>query len=69
MAEQYLDAHNKKLSTKTTVARQDVKDNKIVGSGSEKYVMRCFACDGRGHRAVDCPSRASTSWSKFNCCI
>ena len=31
MAEEYLDAHNKKLSTKTTVARHDVKD---AGYGS-----------------------------------
>ena len=29
MAERYLDAFNEKLSTKTTVARQDVKENKF----------------------------------------
>ena len=60
MAWQYLDAHNKKLSSKTTMARQDVRDNKHARSGSQRDVLRCFACDGRGHKAVDCPSRAST---------
>ena len=34
MAEHYLDAHNKKLSTMTTLTRQDAKDNELVGSGS-----------------------------------
>ena len=66
MAEQYLDAHNKKLSSKTMVARQDVRDNKLVRSGSQKDVLRCFACDGRGHRAVDCPNRAWTSRNELN---
>ena len=41
MAEQYLDAHNKKLSTKTMVARQNVRDNKFAESGSQKDIMRC----------------------------
>ena len=49
MVEQYLDAHNKKLSTKTTVARQDVRDIKLAGSEGQRDVMRCFACDGRGY--------------------
>ena len=65
MAEQYLDAH-KKLSTETTVARQDMRDNKLAGSGSQKDVLRCFACDGRDHRAVNCPRRASTSPKELN---
>ena len=52
--EQYLVTHNKKLSSKTTMARQVVKDNNSAGCGSN-------ACNGRGHRAVDCPSRALTS--------
>ena len=53
-----LNAHNKKLSTKTTVAKQDIRDNKLAESGSQKDIMRCFACFGRGHRAVDYFSRA-----------
>ena len=28
--------------------------------------MRCFACNGRNHRAVDCPNRESTSWNELN---
>ena len=47
MAEQYLDAHKKKLSTKITVARQDVKVHKFAGSESQKDIMRCIACNGR----------------------
>ena len=61
MEEQYLDAHTKKLSIKTTVTREVVKKNNFAKSGSQRDVLRCFACDGRGHRAVNCPSRASTS--------
>ena len=66
MAEQYLDTYNNKLSTKTTMARQDVRDNKFVQFGSQRDIIRCFACDCRGHRDVDCPSRASTSRNKLN---
>ena len=69
MAEQYLRAHKKKLSTKTTVARQGVRDNKLAGSESQRDVLRCFACDGRGHQAVDCPNRASTSRNELNSCF
>ena len=61
MALQCLDAPNKKISTITTVARQNVKDKLFAGYGSQKDIMRCFACDGRGHRAVDCLRKASTS--------
>ena len=64
--EQCFDAYNKKLSTKTTVARQDVRDNKFAGYGDQSDILRCFACDGRDHRAVDCPSRASTSRNDLN---
>ena len=66
MAEQYLDAHIKKPLSKTTVAGQDVMDNKLARSGRQRDVLRCFACDERDHRAVDCPSRASTSRNEFN---
>ena len=69
MAEHYLDAHNKKLSSKTTVARQDVRGNKLAGFRSQRDVMRCFACDGRDHKAVDCPSRSSTSRNELNSCF
>ena len=43
-----------------------MRDNKLAGSGSQRSVLRCFACDGRGHRAVDCSSRASTSRNELN---
>ena len=66
MAEQYLVAHNKKLSTNSTVARQDVKDNKFAKSGSQKNIMRCFSCNGRRHRAIDCTSYASKLQNELN---
>ena len=66
MAEQYLNAHHKKLSTKRTVARKHVKTSKFAGSGSRKDVLRCFARNGRGHRAVNCSSRASMSQNELN---
>ena len=66
MAEQYLDAQNKKLSAKTTVARQDVKNNKFAEFGSQKNIMRGFACDGKGHIAVDCFNRLSTPGNELN---
>ena len=60
MAKQYLDVYNKKLSTKKTVARQDVKDAKFFGSGGQRNIIRYFMCEGRGHKAADRSSRAST---------
>ena len=66
MAEQYLEAHNKTLSSKPTVARQDLRNSKLAGSGRQRYVLRCFACDGRSHKAADCPNRASTSQNELN---
>ena len=44
---------------------KDVKDHKFAGSGSQKDIMRCLY-DGRGHKAVDCPTRASTSRNELN---
>ena len=58
LAEQHLNAHGKKLSTKAPVTKQDVKTSL---PRTHKDAMRCYVCDGRGHRAVECPSKASTS--------
>ena len=58
LAEQYLNAHGKKLSTKAPVTKQEVKTSL---PRTYKNAMRCYVCDGRGHRAVECPSKASTS--------
>ena len=58
LAEYYLNAHGKKLSTKAPVTKQDVKTSLLR---TNKNAMRCYVCDGRGHRAVECPSKASTS--------
>ena len=66
VAEQYLDAHNKKLSSKPTLAKQDERGNKLAGSGSQRDVLRCFACNDRGHRAVDYSRRTSTSRIELN---
>ena len=58
LAEQYLNAHGKKLSTKAQVTKHDVKTSL---PRTHKDAMRCYVCDGKGHRAVECPSRASMS--------
>ena len=58
LAEQYLNIHGKKLSMKAPVTKQDVKTSLPK---THKDAMRCCVCDGRGHRAVECPSKASTS--------
>ena len=58
LAEQYLNAHGKKLSTKAPVTNQDVKTS---FPRPHKDEMRCYVRDGRGHRAVECPGKASTS--------
>ena len=63
MVEQYLNAQGTQLSTK--VAKQDVR---AVFLGTPKYAMRCFVCDGKNHRVVECPSKASTSQNEpFGC--
>ena len=61
LAEQYLNVHGKKLSMKVPVTKQDVKTSL---PRTHKDAMRCYVCDGRGHRAVECPSKASTSRNK-----
>ena len=58
LAEQYLNAHGKKLSTKAPLTKHDVKTSLPK---THKDAMRSYVCDGRGHRAVECPSKASTS--------
>ena len=58
LVEQYLNAHGKKLSTKAPVTKQDMKTSL---PRTHKDVMRCYVCDGRGHKAMECPSKASTS--------
>ena len=56
LAEQYLNTHGKKLSTKAPVTKQDVKTRL---PRTHKDARRCYVCDGRGHKAVDCLSKGS----------
>ena len=58
LAEQHLNTHGNKLSTKAPVTKQDMNTSL---PRTHKNAMRCYVCDGRGHRAVECPSKASTS--------
>ena len=58
LAEQYLNAHGKKLSAKAPVTKHDMKTNL---PRTHKDAMRCYVCDDRSHRAMECPSKASTS--------
>ena len=59
IAEHYLVAHNKKFSSKDTLARQEVGGHGSRDSAVERFeeVMQCYYCDGRGHRATQCPSK------------
>ncbi|XP_077862642.1 uncharacterized protein LOC144344640 [Saccoglossus kowalevskii] len=59
IAKQYLVAHGRQLSTKDQVRRNDNKTaiiNTDVGQGSS---IRCFVCQGIGHRASQCPSHVT----------
>ena len=67
MAKQYLNAHNKKLSMNISVVRQDVKDTKFMKFRGHRNIMKGFVCDGRGHKAVDSFSKASTSQNGHFC--
>ena len=58
LTDQYLNAHRKKLSSKAPVIKQDVKTSL---PRTHEDAVRCYVCDGRGHREVECPSKASTS--------
>ena len=69
MTLQYLGAHNKKLSNKETLVKQDVKNSKFARSGGRRDIMRCCACDGRGRKAVDYPNIALTSWNELTSCF
>ena len=62
LAEQYLNAHGKKLSTKAPETKQDVTTSL---PRTHKDAVRCYVCDGRGHGTVECPSKASTSRNKL----
>jgi len=61
LAEQYLIAHRKKLSARTS---HDAKktDAKNMAFNKDKQVLLCFSCQGVGHRAVDCPSTSKRWW-------
>ena len=56
-ADQYLIAHNKKLSSSQS-RREDVK-NGSTGRNSERLrsAVQSFRCGGEGHRATECVSR------------
>ena len=58
LTEQCLNAHGKMLSTRAPVTKQDVKTSLPK---THKDAMRCCVCDDRSHRAVECPSKTSTS--------
>ena len=55
-----LNAYSGLSSENTWYTQQNVKIIKFQGSGGQRDIMRCFRCNSRDQRAVDCPSRAST---------
>jgi len=63
LAEQYLIAHGKKLSARTS---HDAKktDAKNMAFNGDKQVLRCFSCQGLGHWAADCLQRQNAKKRK-----
>ena len=60
MADQYLIAHNKKLSSRSAPSRkEDGRPNELGGAGDA--ALRCFSCQGYGHKVADCRVRATGS--------
>ena len=59
LAEQYLMAHDKKLSSKNVMARRGNARGLGRGKSPENFraVVRCYRCGGEEHRAVECVSR------------
>ena len=56
-AEQYLMAHNKKLSSSQS-RREDVKNGSRGGNLERpRSAVQCFRCGGKGHHATECVSR------------
>ena len=56
-AEQYLMAHNKKLSSSQS-RREDVKNESRGGNSDRpRSALQCLRCSGEGHRATECVSR------------
>ena len=56
-AEQYLMAHNKKLSSSQS-RREDVKNGSRGGNSERpRSALQCFQCGGKGHCATECISR------------
>ena len=58
ISEQYLVAHNKKLSSRGASAKQQGEhgSRNLVVERSEE-VVRCYCCNVRGHRVTECPSK------------
>ena len=59
LAEQYLMAHDKKLSSKDVMARQGDTRGFGRGKSTESFcaVVRCYCCGLKKHRAAKCVSR------------
>ena len=60
LAEQYLVAHGKKLSYKATAVKQEDKREARGVEISQGTSIRCFNCQGLGHRAAFCPSKGDS---------
>jgi len=67
LADQYLVAHNKKLSSKTPQSCRGAgsdSNNRATDQEDTRRTIRCYHCEGMGHRAVECPSKiGSGRWT------
>ena len=60
IADRYLVAHNKKLSSRSAPSRKEDGRPKELG-GAGDAALRCFSCQDYGHKAADCRVRATGS--------
>ena len=68
LADQYLAAHNQKLSSKEVIrrdsARAGVKDNHTGFPPAS--TLKCFLCNRVSHRAIDCRVKPEEGRNEYN---
>ncbi len=68
IADQYLTAHNKKLSSRDSYSKKGVQKSEVKNadaSTSQDGGFKCYSCGGLGHRASECPSRVQDKGKRY----